>query len=79
MTQSEMGREDSIIREWLDCRVTESGILVAIQRLLPRPLMQRHLLDEWMNHYRFGMRVSTSYVYCDIIILLRHPKFRRGL
>jgi len=52
MTHSEMGREDSIIREWLDCRLTESGILVAIQRLAPRPLMQRHLLDEWMNHYR---------------------------
>ena len=52
MTHSEMGREDAIIREWLDCRVTESGILVAIQRLLPRPPLQRHLLDEWMNHYR---------------------------
>lgn len=52
VTQSEMGREESLLRQWLDCCVTEGGLLVAQQRLNKRPLLVAQMLEEWLNHYR---------------------------
>lgn len=47
-----MGREETILRQWLDCCETEGGILVAQQRLHKRPLLVAQMVEEWLNHYR---------------------------
>ncbi|XP_022672283.1 ubiquitin thioesterase zranb1-B-like isoform X1 [Varroa destructor] len=55
LTEIEMGQEEELIREWLDFRVTESGLLVALQRLQPpmrRPSLVMQMLDEWLHLYR---------------------------
>lgn len=55
MLISQMGQEEELIREWLDFRVTESGLLVALQRLQSpsrRPPLVMQMLDEWLHLYR---------------------------
>lgn len=52
LTQAEMGREESILKQWLDVCVTEGGILVAQQRLHKQPLLVAQMVEEWLNHYR---------------------------
>ncbi|KAL5282955.1 ZRANB1 family protein [Megaselia abdita] len=52
LTRSEMGREEPILRQWLDVCVTDSGLLVAQQQLRKRPLLVAQMLEEWLNHYR---------------------------
>ncbi|XP_041370674.1 ubiquitin thioesterase ZRANB1-like [Gigantopelta aegis] len=52
LTGSEVGREDSLLNEWLDCCVTKGGILVALQKLGKRPLLVKQMVDEWLDHYR---------------------------
>lgn len=47
-----MGREESIVREWMEVCVTESGLLVAQQKLTKRPLLVRQMVDEWLERYR---------------------------
>lgn len=47
-----MGREEAIMRQWLDVCVTEGGLLVAQQKLQKRPLLVAQMLEEWLNHYR---------------------------
>lgn len=47
-----MGREESIMRQWLDVCVTEGDLLVAQQKLHKRPLLVAQMLEEWLNHYR---------------------------
>lgn len=47
-----MGREESIMRQWLDVCMTEGGLLVAQQKLHKRPLLVAQMLEEWLNHYR---------------------------
>lgn len=70
LTQSEMGREETIMRQWLDVCCTEGGLLVAQQKLRKRPLLVAQMLEEWLNHYRriaqvisapFGPRPLTGY------------------
>lgn len=48
----QMGREESIMRQWLDVCVTEGELLVAQQKLHKRPLLVAQMLEEWLNHYR---------------------------
>lgn len=48
----QMGREEPILRQWLDVCETEGGILVAQQRLHKRPLLVAQMLEEWLNYYR---------------------------
>ena len=52
LSQSEMGNSESILRQWLDVRVTDSGIIVAQQNHLKPPLLVAQLTEEWLNHYR---------------------------
>ncbi|XP_070160682.1 ubiquitin thioesterase trabid [Polyergus mexicanus] len=52
LTAEEIGREESIYKEWLDVCRTEGGILVAHQKLHKRPLLVAQMLEEWLNHYR---------------------------
>lgn len=46
LTQAEMGREETIMRQWLDVCVTEGGLLVAQQKLRKRPLLVALMLEE---------------------------------
>jgi len=52
LSQSEMGHEETIMRQWLDVCFTEGGLMVAQQKLHKRPLLVAQMLEEWLNHYR---------------------------
>ncbi|XP_043250703.1 ubiquitin thioesterase trabid [Colletes gigas] len=52
LSPEEVGREESILKEWLDVCRTEGGVLVAQQKLHKRPLLVAQMLEEWLNHYR---------------------------
>ncbi|XP_030373992.1 ubiquitin thioesterase trabid isoform X2 [Scaptodrosophila lebanonensis] len=60
LTQSEIGNEESLMRQWLDVCVTEGGLLVAQQKLRKRPLLVAQMLEEWLNHYRRIAQVITA-------------------
>ena len=50
--ESELGKEDRILRQWLDVGVTEGGVFVAQQRAAKPPLLVAQMTEEWLNHYR---------------------------
>jgi len=52
LTKGESGREEEIMRDWMDVLVTESGILVAQQNIARPPLMVAQMTEEWLNYYR---------------------------
>lgn len=52
LTQGEVGREEEIIRQWLDCCVTEGGLLVAQQKVPRRPHLVVQMVDQWLDVYR---------------------------
>lgn len=52
LTQGELGREEEIMRQWLDCCVTEGGILVAQQKVPRHPHLVQQMVDEWLDVYR---------------------------
>ncbi|GLV35863.1 trabid [Carabus blaptoides fortunei] len=60
LTQVEMGREEAILRQWLDVCETEGGILVAQQRLHKRPLLVAQMIEEWLNHYRRLAQMTSA-------------------
>lgn len=45
----QMGREESIVKEWMDVCQTDSGLLVTKMTISKRPALVRHMLDEWMD------------------------------
>lgn len=47
----QLGREESLMRQWLDVCITEGGLMVAQQRL-HRPLLVAQMVEEWLNYYR---------------------------
>lgn len=49
---SEFGHEQSLLHEWLECCVTDGGLLVAKQRLAKPPHLVRQMADEWLHRYR---------------------------
>uniref|UniRef100_A0A182P2N9 ubiquitinyl hydrolase 1 n=1 Tax=Anopheles epiroticus TaxID=199890 RepID=A0A182P2N9_9DIPT len=60
LTKNEMGREEILLRQWLEVCETEGGLLVAQQKLHKRPLLVAQLLEEWLNHYR---RIAISRLF----------------
>lgn len=52
LSPEEIGREEAILKQWLDVCTTEGGIMVAQQKLHKRPLLVAQMLEEWLNHYR---------------------------
>jgi ubiquitin thioesterase ZRANB1 len=63
LSQAEVGNEEMILSQWLDLCYTNSGILVARQRIQKRPLLVAQLVEEWLNHYRtLGQMASTPYM-----------------
>ncbi|XP_015911224.1 ubiquitin thioesterase Zranb1 isoform X2 [Parasteatoda tepidariorum] len=59
LTQEELGREEEIMKQWLDCCVTEGGILVAQQKILKRPYLVAQMIEEWLGLYRGLVRRPT--------------------
>jgi len=63
MSQSEMGKEEMILSQWLDVRFINSGVMVACQRIQKQPLLVAQMVEEWINHYRsLGEIGSTPYM-----------------
>ncbi|XP_019877265.1 ubiquitin thioesterase trabid [Aethina tumida] len=60
LTESELGREETILRQWLDVCETEGGILVAQQLLNKRPLLVAQMVEEWLNHYRRLSQMTSA-------------------
>ncbi|XP_049863141.1 ubiquitin thioesterase trabid isoform X1 [Schistocerca gregaria] len=60
LTQTEVGHEDAILRQWMDVCHTEGGIMVAQQHLHKRPLLVAQMLEEWLNHYRRLVQVANA-------------------
>ena len=52
LNQSEVGNTEAILKQWLDVRVTDSGLIVAQQNHVKPPLLVAQLTEEWLNHYR---------------------------
>ena len=45
------GKEDMMLRDWLDCCVTDGGLLVAQQRISQPPILVKQMMDEWLERY----------------------------
>ena len=43
------GKEEVLFREWLDCCVTDGGLLVARQKIPQRPLLVKQMMDAWLE------------------------------
>ncbi|CAH1258163.1 ZRANB1 [Branchiostoma lanceolatum] len=52
LTAQELGAEERLLKEWMDCCVTDGGILVAQQKINKRPPLINQMMDEWMDRYR---------------------------
>ncbi|XP_034952312.1 ubiquitin thioesterase trabid isoform X2 [Chelonus insularis] len=60
LSPEEIGREEAILKQWLDVCTTEGGILVAQQKLHKRPLLVAQMLEEWLNHYRRLVQMNNA-------------------
>ena len=63
LSRAEAGREDAILRSYLDVGVTDSGLLVAQQRIAKPPLLVAQMTEEWLNHYRRGENILLKHFY----------------
>lgn len=52
LTKAEEGRDEQIMRDWMDVGVTESGLLVAQLTISRPPLLVAQMTEEWLNYYR---------------------------
>jgi len=59
LTKVESGRDEEIMRDWMDVLVTESGLLVAQQNIGRPPLMVAQMTEEWLNYYRKIAQTNT--------------------
>ncbi|KAK3595311.1 hypothetical protein CHS0354_004463 [Potamilus streckersoni] len=50
--ESEIGQEETIMRRWMDCCVTDDGLLVAVQNIGKRPPLVKEMIEKWLDHYR---------------------------
>lgn len=60
LLESELGREEAILRQWIDVTETEDGILVAQQPIHKRPLLVAQMCEEWLNHYRRIIQMTSA-------------------
>ena len=49
LSPAEAGKEEMLLREWVDCRLTDGGMFVAKQKVSQRPLLVRQMLDAWLD------------------------------
>ena len=59
LTKADSGRNEEIMRDWMDVLVTESGLLVAQQSIVRPPLMVAQMTEEWLNYYRKIAQTNT--------------------
>ncbi|XP_045188883.2 ubiquitin thioesterase zranb1-like [Mercenaria mercenaria] len=52
VTGTELGQEETILRRWFDCLVTQEGLFVAIQKIEKRPALVGQMVEVWLDHYR---------------------------
>ncbi|RDD41971.1 Ubiquitin thioesterase zranb1-B [Trichoplax sp. H2] len=52
LLNSELGCEEQLMHEWLDCECTSSGIIVAKQNITRMPFQVDRMLDNWLDKYR---------------------------
>ncbi|XP_060573109.1 ubiquitin thioesterase zranb1-like [Ruditapes philippinarum] len=52
VTGFELGQEETILRKWFDCIVTQEGLFVAIQKVEKRPELVSQMVEVWLDHYR---------------------------
>jgi len=52
LTVDELGQEEQLLQQRLDCCITDGGILTAKQIITPRPALVNQMIDEWINRYR---------------------------
>ncbi len=48
----QIGQEERLLQTWLDCCFTDNGILVAKQKVTPRPALVGQMIDDWLNRFR---------------------------
>ncbi|CAH1122135.1 unnamed protein product [Ceutorhynchus assimilis] len=60
LLESELGREETILRQWIEVSDTEEGIKVAQQPLHKKPLLVAQMCEEWLNHYRRIVQMSSA-------------------
>lgn len=58
-SRNEVGREEAILRQWMDVGITETGIMVCEQSISRPPLLVAQMTEEWLNYYR-KIAQSTS-------------------
>ncbi|XP_063239510.1 LOW QUALITY PROTEIN: ubiquitin thioesterase trabid-like [Bacillus rossius redtenbacheri] len=58
--EAEVGREEAVLRQWMDVCVAEGGVTVAQQRLHKRPLLVAQMVEEWLNHYRRLAQMTSA-------------------
>lgn len=57
----ELGRQEEIMRQYLDCCVTEEGTLVCKQKLqIKKPYPMMMMINEWIDYYRNILTNSKS-------------------
>ena len=56
----QFGREEGLFHLWMDCHMTDGGLLVAEQQLATRPDLVRQMVDEWLDRYRQLAQVFQS-------------------
>lgn len=54
-----MGQEETILRRWLECYVTQEGHFVAIQKVANRPANVGQMIEMWLDYYRHDAQGST--------------------
>jgi len=59
LSRCELGREEELLKQWLDVGLTESGVMVAQQTISRPPLLVAQMTEEWLNYYR-KIAQSTS-------------------
>lgn len=52
VTGTELGQEETTLRRWFDCLVTQEGLFVAIQKIEKRPALVGQMIEVWLDHYR---------------------------
>ena len=71
MTNAELGRERTILKQYLtlDCNVmpgSNCGLLVAQQRVCKQAMLVTRMLEEWLNYYKnmqakeYGRQIELS-------------------
>ena len=72
LTGAELGREEEILRDWLDVLVTESGLVVAQQNIARPPLMVAQMTEEWLNYYR---KIAQSNTVPGTVTVIARTEF----